>query len=77
MNLICRSFAQISSKYGVHATQISKWKQQSLESMQSGFANKASKEDNDQHELIDKLYRQIWQLSIECDNWSSKWYKHS
>ncbi|MEN9488383.1 MAG: hypothetical protein RL494_648 [Bacteroidota bacterium] len=63
--------AQISSKYGVHATQISKWKQQALESMQSGFNSKASKEDNDQHELIDKLYRQIGQLSIECD-WLKK-----
>ena len=65
------TIAQISSKYGVHATQISKWKQQALESMQSGFASKASKEENDQHELIDKLYRQIGQLSIECD-WLKK-----
>jgi transposase-like protein len=27
------TIAQISSKYGVHATQISKWKQQAIESM--------------------------------------------
>ena len=39
--------------------------------MQSGFASKTSKEENDQHDLIDKLYRQIGQLSIECD-WLKK-----
>lgn len=37
------TIAQISSKYGVHATQISKWKQQALESMQSGFTLRQAK----------------------------------
>ena len=34
------TIAQISSKYGVHASQISKWKQQAIESMQAGFNTK-------------------------------------
>jgi transposase len=65
------TIAQISSKYGVHATQISKWKQQAIASMQSGFTSKASKAENNQHDLIDKLYRQIGQLSTECE-WLKK-----
>lgn len=65
------TIAQISSKYGVHATQITKWKQQALKSMQEGFAKKGSKSDNEQSDLIDKLYRQIGQLTTECD-WLKK-----
>lgn len=66
------TIAQISSKYGVHATQITKWKQQALESMQEGFAKKGNNSaNNEQSELIDKLYRQIGQLSTECD-WLKK-----
>ena len=51
--------AQISSKYGVHATQISKWKQQAIESMRAGFNSKrgSSSVDDDQSQLVDKLYR--------------------
>jgi transposase len=31
------TIAQISSKYGVHSTQISNWKQQAIDAMQNGF----------------------------------------
>ena len=68
------TIAQISSKYEVHATQISKWKQQAIESMQAGFTSKKSSEidtDNDQSQLVDKLYRQIGKLSTECE-WLKK-----
>lgn len=65
--------AQISSKYGVHATQISKWKQQAIESMQVGFNSKrgSSSVEDDQSQLVDKLYRQIGKLSTECE-WLKK-----
>ena len=33
--------AQIMSKYGVHATQINKWKQEALQSMVVGFKSVA------------------------------------
>ena len=64
--------AQISSKYGVHATQISNWKQQAIESMQSGFTRGGkAKAESDQSDLVDKLYRQIGKLSTECE-WLKK-----
>ena len=67
------TIAQISSKYGVHATQISKWKQQAIESMQAGFTGKRvqDKSEDDQSQLVDKLYRQIGKLSSECE-WLKK-----
>ena len=68
------TIAQISSKYGVHATQISKWKQQAIESMQAGFTSKISSRinaDDEQSQLVDKLYRQIGKLSTECE-WLKK-----
>jgi transposase-like protein len=67
------TIAQISSKYEVHATQISKWKQQAVESMQAGFTSKRgqNKDDGDQSQLVDKLYRQIGKLSTECE-WLKK-----
>ena len=67
------TIAQISSKYSVHATQINKWKQQAIESMQAGFSGKRSynNTDDDQTQLVDKLYRQIGKLSTECE-WLKK-----
>ncbi len=68
------TISQISSKYGVHATQISKWKHQAIESMQAGFNSKggsANGPDDDQSQLVDKLYRQIGKLSTECE-WLKK-----
>ena len=34
------TMAQISSKYGIHATQINRWRKEALESMVSGFKSK-------------------------------------
>lgn len=67
------TIAQISSKYGVHATQISNWKQQAIESMQSGFNSRGGRTnaEADQSELVDKLYKQIGKLSTECE-WLKK-----
>lgn len=56
---------QISTKYGVHSTQINRWKNQALSSLKSAFTGKAEKEQLSEQELIDSLYRQIGQLSCE------------
>lgn len=67
------SLSQISSKYGVHTTQISNWKKQALELMQQGFAGnvKTKSIENNESELVDKLYKQIGKLSTECE-WLKK-----
>lgn len=65
------SMAQISSKYGVHTTQITNWKKQGLDLLIQGFKSKTKTGDPDQKELIKSLYEQIGQLSCERD-WLKK-----
>jgi len=65
------TLAQITSKYGVHATQVSSWKKQGLESVVQGFKTKLKSDDPGKLELIRNLYEQIGQLSVERD-WLKK-----
>lgn len=65
------TMAQISSKYGVHSTQISNWKKQALEHLVLGFKSKVKPDDPGSQELIKQLYEQIGQLSVERD-WLKK-----
>lgn len=61
---------EISKKYEVHSTQIHRWKQQALEGGKIIFEGKQEKIENDHQQLIDKLYRQIGQLT--CENFLKK-----
>ena len=65
------TIAQITSKYGVHSTQIQQWKKKGLEHLINGFQNKAKSKHSDKEELIKQLYEQIGQLNMEC-NWLKK-----
>ena len=65
------TIAQISSKYGVHATQINRWRQQAVAAIAEGFNKTHAKAATEQTDLINKLYQQIGQLSTECD-WLKK-----
>ena len=65
------TIAQISSKYGVHSTQIARWKKEALESMVSGFKSKSKPRDTSQDQLIRELYEQIGQVTVERD-WLKK-----
>lgn len=65
------TMAQISSQYGVHATQINRWKKEALEAMVSGFNSKSKAADTSQVELVGQLYQQIGQLTVERD-WLKK-----
>lgn len=58
---------EISSKYGVHSTQINRWKQQALASLKTCFNGKQEKTSLDSQQQMDKLYQQIGQLTCEND----------
>jgi transposase len=65
------TIAQISSKYGVHSTQIQVWKRRGIENLVNGFQVKPATKDPCHQDLIKQLYEQIGQLSVERD-WLKK-----
>ncbi|WP_440993825.1 transposase [Cysteiniphilum litorale] len=58
---------EISSKYGVHSTQINRWKQQALASLKTCFNGKQEKALLESQQQMDKRYQQIGQLTCESD----------
>jgi transposase-like protein len=63
--------SQLTTKYGVHSTQMHNWKKQALNAIIAGFSDKRERQALDQGELIEELYKQIGQLKVELD-WLKK-----
>ena len=66
-----KTIAEISSIYGVHATQITKWKKQALLGLEKLFSDKWKKDEVRKDELMTALYEQIGKLKVEGD-WLKK-----
>jgi len=66
-----RTIAEISSEYGVHANQITKWKRQVLDGLPDIFSTRRERDQRDNEELQAELYCQIGQLKVELD-WLKK-----
>ena len=66
-----KTTSEITAHYGVHATQINTWKKQALAIIPEAFSGQRTKVHQDQQSLVDELYRQIGQLSVERD-WLKK-----
>jgi len=62
-----KTTAEITAKYGIHATQINNWKKAVLEVIPEAFSTKRKQQENDQQALVDELYKQIGQLKVEND----------
>tara|TARA_Y100000031_G_C8197965_1_gene374697 strand:+ start:123 stop:416 length:294 start_codon:yes stop_codon:yes gene_type:complete len=62
-----QSVAQISSKYGIHSTQINAWKRKALSHLPDAFNDKAEKAKESHQEEVALLYQQIGQLKVEND----------
>jgi len=65
--------AQISSKYEIHASQITSWKKQAIEAIKLIFASKLAPDKKNQLASIEqsKLYEEIGRLKVELD-WLKK-----
>lgn len=61
------TLAQISSKYGVHATQINAWKKQLLAHLPDAFSDKIKQEKVIHNNEVAELYEQIGRLKVEND----------
>jgi transposase len=60
------TLAQLASRFGVHPTQISSWKQQALDGMADIFAGKAGPQKAHE-QAIKELHAKIGQLTVERD----------
>lgn len=58
---------QITSKYGVHSTQVNRWKQQALCAIKEAFCNKNDSMQKSTQESNEHLYTQIGQMKVELD----------
>jgi transposase len=66
-----KTINELTSEFGIHATQLNLWKKQALEAVSNAFLTKKDKSQSNEH-LIDELYKQIGQLTVE-----KEWLKKS
>ena len=62
-----KTIAQLSSMYSIHTTQITKWKKQALDILVSGFGSGQKRQEKEDNDLVQELYRQIGRLKVEVD----------
>jgi transposase-like protein len=66
-----KTLAELSSAYGVHVNQISKWKGVVKNNVAELFSEGRDKKQNNQQDLLDELYRNIGELRVE-NEWLKK-----
>jgi len=68
-----QTLSEIAQKFEVHPVQVSSWKKEAQEHLGELFSDKRSrdKEQEEQTELVERLYQQIGQLQVEL-NWLKK-----
>ena len=59
------TMAQISSTYQVHPTQIGLWKKQAKDGLTEMFSDKRKKDNKNQEQLTEELYKIIGQRDAE------------
>ena len=65
------TMSELTSRFKVHATQITKWKKRLKEGIVAIFSEKRQKKEIDQNQLIEDLYKTIGQQKIELE-WLKK-----
>lgn len=65
-----KTLSELSSQYGLQATQISQWKSH-LKNNAPGLFSAPTRKADDKDRPVDELYRQIGQLKVELD-WPKK-----
>ena len=62
---------ELTSRYGVHSTQLYQWKKQVIDALPEIFTGKKKQKDQNQEDLVSELYRQIGELKVQLD-WMKK-----
>jgi len=66
-----KTINELTTEYGVHATQINLWKKQALAVIPEAFSGRKEKVQEHHQQDIDELHRQLGQLIAERD-WLKK-----
>lgn len=66
-----KTISEIASEYGVHTSQINKWKKHLIQSLPEVFSQNTDKQAIEYETERDRLYRQIGKLQVEVD-WLKK-----
>jgi transposase len=61
-----KTLAELASEYGIHPTQITRWKQELMANAPDLFGKGKKKDDNHDAEVAE-LHRQIGKLKVEND----------
>ena len=65
------TIVELATRYGVHPTQIKKWKKTAVEGIIELFTDRKKTRNKEKNLFIEELYRQIGQLKVELD-WLSR-----
>jgi len=63
--------AELANEFQVHTAQITQWRKLLKDSIIEIFSARRNKKDKENQELIDQLYMQVGQLTVELD-WVKK-----
>jgi len=66
-----KTLSELSSEYGVHATQITQWKRELIERSAELFARPNNTMAKEHQEFTDKLHKTIGEITME-NNWLKK-----
>ncbi len=58
---------EIASEYGIHASQVNRWKKEAIDLMPELFDNKSARKAKDIEKEKDRLYQQIGKLQVEVE----------
>ena len=61
------TIAELSCRYGVHATVIHRWKKEAIACLSAGFSGKQERQQNEHAAEIRELHAKIGQLTVEKD----------
>lgn len=63
-----RTVNEIASEYGIHVSQVNRWKKDAIKMLPDLFGNKAARKTKDIEEEKDQLYQQIGKLQVEVES---------
>jgi transposase len=61
------TIAELSSKFGVHASQINRWKREALSGLEQTFSSKEKAIKDDYDSVVKHLHTKIGELTVERD----------